>query len=67
MEELYNEGMAEGKAEAIIELLKDFGPVPEDTRESVMRERDLGVLKVWHKLAARAESMEDFLKGMHMS
>lgn len=54
------EGRAEGKAEAVIELLEEIGPVPEELREKVFGQKDLETLKKWHKLAARAESMEEF-------
>ena len=58
------EGKAEGKAEAVIKLLEDLGPVSDEVREKIMTEKSLETLKKWHKLAAKAESMEEFLKAM---
>ena len=49
-----------GKAESIIELLKELGPVPEELRKKIMKERDAETLKGWLKLAAKAASVEDF-------
>lgn len=54
------EGKAEGKAEAILELLEELGVVSEELRKAVMEQRDMVVLREWHKLAARAESVEEF-------
>ena len=58
------EGKAEGKAEAILELLEDLGEIPEEVFHKIMRETDLVVLKKWHKLAAKAETVEQFLQNM---
>ncbi|MDO5346429.1 MAG: Rpn family recombination-promoting nuclease/putative transposase [Lachnospiraceae bacterium] len=58
------EGRAEGKAEAVIELLEEIGAVPETLRSRIMKEKDLEVLKRWHRLSARADSLEDFLEKM---
>ena len=49
-----------GKAESIIELLEEPGPVPEELRKKIMKERDAETLKGWLKLAAKAASVEDF-------
>ena len=58
------EGKAEGKAEAVIELLEDLGVVSDELREKILRERDLEILSRWHKAAARADSIEEFLAKM---
>lgn len=63
-QEGYMEGKAEGKAEAILELLEELGDVPEELRARVFNEKDLQQLKNWHKLAAKAESLEQFMKEM---
>ena len=55
-----NRGKAEGKAEDILELLEDIGDVSDTLREKIMSQKDLDTLKLWHKVAARAESMEAF-------
>ena len=54
----------EGKAESIIELLEDLGVLSEDLRNRIMEETDLSVLKKWLKLAAKAESLEQFTSAM---
>ena len=56
---LYKE-KAEGKAEAVIELLEDIGMPSEMLKNYIMEQKDLGILKVWLKAAARADSIEEF-------
>ena len=51
---------AEGKAESILELLEDLGEIPEELKEKVMSQRNMEVLKKWHKIAAKVESLEKF-------
>ena len=58
------EGKAEGKAEDIIELLEELGSVSEELRTIIMQETDLNVLLKWLKLAAKAESVEQFKQNM---
>lgn len=58
------EGRAEGKAEYVLELLEELGHVPEGLRKRIMGERDLEVLKRWHKQAIRAGSVEQFAKAL---
>ena len=50
----------EGKAEDIMDLLGDIGPVPEELEKRLREQKDLEVLQKWLKLAARAKSMEEF-------
>ena len=58
------EGRAEGKAESIISLLEDLAIVPEALQEKIMNETNLVTLKRWLKLAAKAESIEQFISEM---
>lgn len=58
------EGKAEGKAEDILVLLEDIGILSDDIRDKIMNETDLSVLKRWLKLAAKAESIEQFINEM---
>lgn len=51
---------AEGKAEAVLDLLEGLGPVPEAVRSAVMETQELEKLKVWLKLAAGAADIEEF-------
>ena len=55
---------AEGKAEDVLELLEENGTVPEELKERIMMETDLSMLKKWLKAAAKAESVEQFIKDM---
>lgn len=58
---IYERGLkAEGKAEDIIELLEEVGDIPDSLRNRIMRQTNLETLSRWHKLAARAQSIEDF-------
>ena len=58
------EGRAEGKAESILELLEDLGALPEVVHERIMGERNLEVLRRWHKEAAHAGSVREFVERM---
>ena len=58
------EGKAEGKAEDILELLSDLGDVSEELHDRIMREKDLSVLKSWVRIAAKAETVEQFIQEM---
>ncbi len=58
------EGKLEGKAEAVLELLEDLGSIPEEVRVRILSETDLGNLRVWNKLAAKSDSIEQFLQRM---
>ncbi len=54
-------GKVQGKAQSILELLEENGPVSEKTREMILSETDMERLSVWLKTAARSGSEEDFL------
>ena len=54
------EGKAEGKAEAVLELLEDIGEPSEILKNYVMKQTDLEVLRRWHKVAAKADSIKEF-------
>lgn len=58
------EGKAEGKAESILVLLEDLGNVPEQLQTRILEETDMTILTKWLKEAARASSLEDFLKNI---
>lgn len=61
-QEYFEDGIARGKAESIIELLEESGNVPEDLKTTILQETDLSVLKKWFKLAIKANSTEEFRK-----
>ena len=64
LEVRFAEGKAEGKAEDILELLAEAGEVPEELKRRIASEEDMGVLKRWLKLAAKAETVEAFESDM---
>lgn len=62
-EESRMEGKAEGKAEAVLELLEELEPVPKETRDEILSQKDMNILKVWHKAAAKAACLEDWARA----
>ena len=46
--------------------MKDFEDesVPENLKERILNEKDLSILKRWHKMAARVASIEEFMSQM---
>ena len=67
-EEMLRDERAEGKAEAVLEMLlelmNDLGEIPDELRNRITSEKDLETLKKWHRLAARSESLDEFLEKM---
>ena len=63
-QEMLRDERAEGKAEYIIDLLEELGSISDELREKIMTEKNLEIRDKWHKLAAKAKSMEEFLKAM---
>lgn len=60
VEGMKEEGKIQDRIESIFELLEDYGEVPEILRKRIMEQTDLELLRKWHKIAARAESIEVF-------
>ncbi len=54
------EGKAQERAEAVLELLEEVGEPSEMLRNYIMKQTDLEVLRKWHKIAARVDSIKDF-------
>ena len=54
------DGKIEGKIEAILELLEYIGTVPDDLKQVIEAKTNSNTLSTWHKLAAKAESIEEF-------
>lgn len=48
------------KAQDIMELLEEYGEITESLRD-LISSQDIPVLRDWHKLAAKVESIEEFL------
>lgn len=58
------EGRREGRCEAILELLEGCGEVPEETKKLIFKEKNTEKLGMWLRLAAKAESIEEFYMAM---
>ena len=55
------EGRTEGRLENFLGVLRDLGEIPQGVVERA-RSLDADGLKAWTRLAARADSMEEFLE-----
>lgn len=63
-EEAMEEGIIQGKIDAILELLEELGTVSDELKSQISKENNLDILKKWLKLAAKADSVESFQKEM---
>lgn len=54
-------GIKKARRESILELLEDVGSVSSEIKKLINKEENIEVLKMWHKIAARAKSIDDFL------
>ena len=59
-EEAAERAAKETRIQSILELLEEYGEVPEELKEKIAAQDDKETLKDWLKLAARSESLEDF-------
>ena len=64
LEQGREEGKSNGKAEGILDLLEEYGEIPDLLRQRILSEQDLDQLGRWLKLAARSDSIEEFQKKM---
>ena len=62
--EAYTEGKIEGRIEDILVLLKECGQIPDSLRNRIVQMTDVSVLNAWLKLAARVDSIDEFIKSM---
>lgn len=53
-------GIEKGKAASILELLDETGKVSEQLKQKILAQHDSETLSKWLKLAAKAESIEEF-------
>ena len=58
------EGRAEGRAASVLEFLQELGEVPEELKDRILNESNVSALTSWVKLAAKSESVEDFMQNM---
>ena len=63
-EDMRLEGRTEGMAKAIMELLEEFGQVPQRIEELINSQDNMETLSRWHKSAARAASITEFEANM---
>ena len=57
-------GRAEEQRESILLFLTDLGSVSEELHAKIAKEKDLNTLRNWLKLAAKADSIEQFMREM---
>ena len=64
VEQGVKQGVKQGRTlatvENTLELLEDLAPVDDSLKDLIQSQTDLTLLKKWHKLAARADSIEAF-------
>lgn len=56
------EGMLQERADVILELLSTHGDVPAELRAAITEQKDLPTLRDWCRVAARCNSMEEFVE-----
>ena len=61
-EEAKEEGVRLGTVNNIMDFLEDLGEIPETLKSKIMQEEKPDVLRRWLKLAAKAETIEEFEK-----
>lgn len=57
-------GRIEGQIESILTFLSEIGSVSVALQEKIMQEKDTDKLKMWVKLAAKVDSVEQFAEKM---
>ena len=63
-EDAWKGGLLQGKASAVINLLKELNPLPESLEQKIKDETNPDILDKWIRLAAKAGSLDDFEKDM---
>ena len=53
-------GIRKGKIDSLMEILQELGDIPEVLQTRIESEKDLQFLTSWLKVAARADSLEEF-------
>lgn len=64
MDDGIQKGAQEARAAAIMDILEELGTITSDLAVRIRSEKNEGTLKRWVKLAAKAESVEQFAKEM---
>ena len=60
----YEEGVQQGKAMDILELLSELGEVPDALRNIIESKKDIETLSKWLKLAAKSTTIKEFEAAM---
>jgi hypothetical protein len=50
---------------AVLELLEDYGEIPDSLRKQIEQEESIDTLKKWHKVAAKVSNIEEFAKQIN--
>lgn len=64
MDDGIQKGAQEARAAAIMDILEELGTITSDLAVRIRSEKNEGTLKRWVKLAAKAESVEQFTAEM---
>jgi hypothetical protein len=59
------QGVAQGKQDAILDLLDIFGEIPSDLENVIREEKRPEVLTAWLKVARRVDSLSEFEENIH--
>lgn len=54
----------ETRIETILELLEEYAPIPEELEKRLQEESDPDKFRQWHKLAAKVDSISEFMQRM---
>ena len=60
------EAIIETMVQAILNLLEDYGDIPERVKNRLQETNDKAILKKWLKLAAKSNSIEEFEAALHL-
>ena len=60
IEEMKEKVKKEGLKETILDNLKELGNVPQNLIECINKQENMDILKCWNKIAAIAESLDEF-------
>lgn len=58
------EGLVEGRKESLREFLAELGTIPENIRMKIKQEDDVNQLMAWLRLAAKVDTIEQFIENM---
>ncbi|MGN0353542.1 MAG: hypothetical protein ACI4EI_00535 [Muricoprocola sp.] len=63
-DKLIKKGEADGKAECILEVLKELGQISEELSAKISNEKNIDVLTRWFKAALKSDSIGEFQSKM---